>query len=50
LLTHHEREARRGTVAAARQRAQATGVIGVGKSGPVLPTTKAQLAAIDEPA
>jgi uncharacterized protein DUF5677 len=48
-LTTVERAARRNTVAAARQQAQAAGVVGVGKSGSVLPTTKAQLAAINEP-
>jgi hypothetical protein len=48
-LTAEERVKRRNTVVEARQRAQAAGVVGVGKSGPVLPTTKSQLAAIDEP-
>ncbi len=48
-LTPEERASRRETVAAARERAKAAGVAGVGRSGPVLPGTKSQLAAINEP-
>jgi Family of unknown function (DUF5677) len=44
-----DRAARRESVAKTRQRAHAAGVAGVGKSGPVLPTTAAQLRTINEP-
>lgn len=48
-LTAAERAARRESVAKARLRAHAAGVVGVGKTGPVLPTTAAQLRTVDEP-
>jgi hypothetical protein len=48
-LTQEERETLAASVTAARERAHQAGVVGVGKSGSVLPTTVAQLRAINEP-